>query len=89
MQKCVNWQINTCLLFVSLALGLGEGLTTPYRKNVKVTKRKRQSRSWTDLLEVLVGLVFEVCGSGKRQVAGICERGNEPSLLTKCGEFLA
>jgi len=77
------------LLFVSLASGLGEGLTTPHRKNVTVAKRKRQPWSWTDLLEGLVGLGFDGCGSGKGQVAGICERGNEPSLRTKCGKFLA
>ena len=88
MQNCVNWQVNSCL-FVSLASGLGEGLTTPHRKNVTVTKRKRQPRSWTDLLEELVGLGFDGCGPGKGEVAGVYDRGNEPSLRTKCGEFLA
>ena len=68
---------------------MDEGLTTPHRKNVTVTKGKRQPRSWTDLLEGFVGLGFDGCGSGKGQVAGICERGNELSLPTKCGEFLA
>ena len=89
MQKCVNWQVNACLLFVSLALGLGEGLISSHRKNVAVTKRKRQPRSWTYLLEGLLRLGFDGCGSGKGQVAGICERSYKPSLLTKCGEFLA
>jgi hypothetical protein len=89
VQKSVNWQVNSCLLFFSPVLGLGEGLTTTHYKNVTVTKRKRQPRSWTDLLEGLVGLGFNGCGSGEGEVAGICDRGNEASLLTKFGEFLA
>jgi hypothetical protein len=28
------------------------------------------------------------CGSGWRQVGGVCECGNEPSGSIKCGEFL-
>lgn len=89
MKKYVNCQFNSYLLFVSLALGLGEGLTAPHRRNVTVTKRKRQPRGWTDLLEEMLGLGLDGCGSEKGQVAGICERGNQLSLPTKCGEFLA
>jgi len=39
--------------------------------------RKLGVRAWTDR-----------CGSGKGQVAGTCECGNEPSGSIKCWEFL-
>ena len=39
-----------------------------------------------DLQEVGYGL--DRAGSGKGQVAGTCECGNEPSGSIKCGEFL-
>jgi hypothetical protein len=32
--------------------------------------------------------VLDLSGSGKGQVAGCCECGNEPSGSVKCGEFL-
>jgi hypothetical protein len=30
----------------------------------------------------------DCCGTGQGQVAGACERGNEPFRSIKCGEFL-
>jgi hypothetical protein len=39
-----------------------------------------RSRMW--------GYGLDLAGSGWKQVAGICECGNEPSGCIKCGEFL-
>jgi hypothetical protein len=41
------------------------------------------------MMMMIVGLGLDECGSEKGHVAGICESGNEPSVLIKCGEFLA
>jgi hypothetical protein len=42
-----------------------------------------------DLQELgCLGSGLDWAGSGYRQVAGSCERGNEPSGSIKCGEFL-
>ena len=42
-----------------------------------------------DLQEVgCGGYGLDQAGSGKGQVAGTCECGNEPSGSMKCGEFL-
>jgi len=41
-----------------------------------------------DLQEVGCGYGLDEAGSGKGQVAGTCNCGNEPSDSIKCGEFL-
>ena len=56
----------------------------------------RPRRSWvdnvrTDLREVGGGMWvygLDWAGPGWRQVADVCECGNEPSGSVKCGEFL-
>jgi hypothetical protein len=60
--------------------GGGKLLETPRRRwenNIKI-----------DLREVELGHGPGRCGSGQRQVSGICECGNEPLSSIKCGEFL-
>ena len=41
-----------------------------------------------DLEEVGWGHGLDCCDSEYRQVAGVCECGNEHSVSVKCGEFL-
>ena len=54
----------------------------------------RPRRRWEDNIKIDLqevecgGYGLDRAGSGKRQVAGTCECGNEPSGSIKCGEFL-
>ena len=53
----------------------------------------RTGRRWKDIKMDLQevgcgGYGVDRAGSGKGQVAGTCECGNEPSGTIKCGEFL-
>jgi hypothetical protein len=38
--------------------------------------------------EGVEGIGGDCCGTVEGQVVGCCERGNEPSVCMKCGEFL-
>jgi hypothetical protein len=53
----------------------------------------RSGRRWEDNIKMNLREVgwehgMHQSGSGQRQVAGSCERGNEPSGSIKCGEFI-
>jgi hypothetical protein len=53
-----------------------------------VTRRRWEDNIKMDLQEVgCGGHGLDSSGSGKGQVAGTCECGNEPSGSIKCGEF--
>ena len=52
-------------------------------------RRRRKDNIKIDLQEVgCGGIGLDRSGSGKGQVAGTCECGDEPSGSIKCGEFL-
>jgi hypothetical protein len=51
-------------------------------------RRRWEDNIKTDLREVGWGCGLDWAGSGKGQVAGACECGNEPSGSIKHGEFL-
>jgi len=52
-------------------------------------RRRREDNIKLELQVVSWGHGLDWSGSGKGQVAGICECGNEISGSIKCGEFLA
>ena len=63
--------------------GLGELLRTPRRKNVTMLRNGYTSLGFG------LNLRYNLSScSGWGQVAGCCERGNEPSGSINCGEFL-
>ena len=49
---------------------------------------KCEGKMKTNLQYEIFGYGLDRAGSGYRQLAGICECGNEPSGSIKCGEFL-
>ena len=58
------------------------------KKVLRRPRRRWEGNIKIDLQEVGLGHGLNCFGSGRGQVAGTSECGNEPFLSIKCGEFL-
>ena len=57
------------------------------RRSLSRPRHRRDDNIKIDIRDVEWGHGLDRSDSGKEQVAGCCECGNEPSVSIKCGEF--